>query len=186
MKRSLLFLTALGTLAAASAGAEQAYTVRPTELKAKPFSDAATLASLAEKSTVDVLLRQTSWMQVKSEKTTGWVKMLSLRFDGQTPAAPGKGFDANIFKINEKNFAASIGGSTPTTGVKGIAEEALKNPHPNPTAFKQMLEFEVSPNDIQGFAKAGKLSGKTMDYVPGPTPAPAPGAAPTPAAGAKK
>ena len=185
MKRSLLFLTALATLAPAAVGAEQAYTVRPTELKAKPFSDAATLASLAEKSTVDVLLRQTSWMQVKSDKTTGWVKMLSLRFDGLS-ATPGKGVEANIFNINAKNFANSIGGSTPTTGVKGIAEEALKNPHPNPTALKQMMDLEVSPNDIQGFARSGKLSGKTMDYVPAPRPAVAPGATSTPAAGAKK
>lgn len=180
MIRSILIVGAAATLGTAAISAELATTVRPTELKAKPFSDAATVASLAEASKVDVLLRQASWMQVKSDKTTGWVKMLSLRFDALS-TAPAKGVAMSNLSTVYQIASTGVGGSTPTTGVKGISEEALKNPRPNPTAFKQMVELEVSPADVASFAKGGKLSAKTMEYLPAPVVAAA-----APDAGAKK
>ena len=60
---------------------EYAATVRPTELKHEPYSDAQTLSTLAEHARVEVLARQYSWLQVRADTLTGWVKMLSLRFE---------------------------------------------------------------------------------------------------------
>ncbi|MES2126251.1 MAG: hypothetical protein V4463_03180 [Pseudomonadota bacterium] len=178
MKHIVVACMAAGALGGGAAAAELAYTVRPTELKAKPFTDASTLSSLAEAAKVDVLGRQASWIQVKSDKSTGWVKMLSLRFD-QMGAAPSKGMNSNlnvIFNIAQ----TGSGGSTPTTGVKGVSEEAFKNPHANPAALAQMNEMTVSQADALAFAKAGKLGQKSMDYLPKPV-VPA-----TPDTGAKK
>lgn len=165
MKISMSILVAGGMLCGGAVGAELAYTVRPTEVKAKPFTDASTLASLAESSKVDVLSRQASWIQVKSNDTTGWVKMLSLRFDqisaGKTGSNSGL---ATLFNI----ASAGSGGSSAGTGVKGVSEEALKNPRPNPAAFKQVGEIQVSAAEMDAFAKAGKLSNSKMDYLPAP------------------
>ena len=120
------------------------------------------LASLAAASKVDVLNRQASWIQVKSDSATGWVKMLSLRFDqmGAT-AKPANNNLAVMFNI----ASTGSGGSTPTTGVKGISEEALKNPRPNPAALKQVNEVQVSKAEVAAFAKAGKLDNKEMAYL---------------------
>ena len=163
MKRTIVAL-ACAAVAGGAFSAELAYTVRPTEMKAKPFSDASTITKLAESSKVDVLARQASWIQVKADGNNGWVKMLSLRFD-QPPA--GSTASSNVGVLF--NIAATgKGGSTATTGVRGINEEALKNPTPNPTALREVNELKVSAAEVQAFAKAGKLSPKNMDYVAKP------------------
>jgi hypothetical protein len=165
MKTALSIVVAGGMLCSGAFAAELAYTVRPTEMKAKPFTDAATLASLAEASKVDVMTRQASWIQVKSDKNTGWVKMLSLRFNALDANAKPGATNSNLAVMFNIATTGS-GGSTPTTGVKGISEEALKNPSPNPAALKQVQDMQVSKAEMEAFVKAGKLARKDMDYLP--------------------
>lgn len=160
----LLLAAGMGLLCC-SAWAETAYTVRATELKAKPFSDAATTANLSESSKVDVLTRQASWTQVKAEKATGWVKMLNLRLDD--PAAEKKSGASGVSALFSVAATGSSGSAT-TTGVKGVTEEDLKNPHPDPAALKVMQNYAVSAADAQKFARAGKLVMQKLDYVENP------------------
>lgn len=160
----LMFAVCLSMASSLVLAGETAYTVRPTELKAKPFADADTLANLAEKSGVEVIARQGSWNQVKTKGATGWVKMLSLRFgDGTQKKAGDSGLGA-LFNV------ASTGssGSTTTTGVRGLSEEKLRNPQPNPQALQQLGEFAVNKAEAQQFAKSGNLSAAQMDYLPAP------------------
>lgn len=162
MKTTSSLLIGLGLACGVAHAAELAYTVRPTEVKAKPFSDASTLASLAERSRVDVLQRQASWIQVNVNQTTGWVRMLSLRFDqGSGPRKANDGGLGLLFNVAQ----TGSGGSTPTTGVKGISEESLRNPHPNPAALQQMNDYQASKADGGEFARAGKLDPQRVDYV---------------------
>ncbi|WP_167758630.1 hypothetical protein [Zemynaea arenosa] len=153
----------LAALASAAAAAEVAHTVRPTELKAKPFTDAATVESLGEASKVDVLARQASWMQVKTDKkNTGWVKLLSLRFDAINGKPSGVNENLNVVFNLAKTGS---GGSTATTGVKGISEEQLKNPQPNPAALAQVNEMTVSPSEMEQFTLRGNLKPQKVAYV---------------------
>lgn len=143
---------------------ETAYTVRATELKAKPYSDAETVATLPEKKPVEVVARKSGWMQVKTDGASGWVKMLSLRF-GDT--AQKKGGDSGLGALF--NVAQTGGsGSTVSTGVRGLSEEKLRNPQPNPQALKELQRYSVSSRDAQGFAQNGRLSAQEIDYIPAP------------------
>ena len=154
-------------LMVAGVGAEPAYTVRPTELKAKPFTDAATLAKLAQSAPVDVMERQASWMQIRAAGTTGWVKMLSVRFDQINSASRAGTTNSNLgvlFNIAQ----TGSGGSVATTGVKGINEEALRNPRPNPAALQQMHTLNTSAAEAESFARTGKLARTSMNYVAAP------------------
>jgi len=145
---------------AAHAG-ETAYTVRSTEVKARPFSDADTLSSLPEKSRVEVLERKSSWTRIKSDSATGWVKMLSLRFGDARKKSGDSGLGA-LF-----NVAATGGsGSTVSTGVRGLSEENLKNPHPNPQAMKELQRYATGKREAQGFGRSGKLATQQIDYLP--------------------
>ncbi len=147
----------------ATQAGEIAYTVRATELKAKPFADAATLRSLAEHGKVEIITRQASWMQVKSDGTTGWVKMLSLRLgNGDAPIKSGDSGLGALFNV----AATGNSGSTVTTGVRGLSEENLKNARPNPQALETMNGYAVSKEAASGFAKAGKLKSQQIDYLP--------------------
>lgn len=136
--------------------------VRATDLKAKPFSDSATLASLAENRKVEMLVRQSSWTQIKTQGATGWVKMLSLRLDD--PAAPKKSGDSGLGTLFTV-AATGSSGSTTTTGVKGVTEENLKNAQPNPQALKTVQTYAVNKTDAQNFATAGKLTPQKLDYL---------------------
>lgn len=163
MRWLLVFCLGWGVFAA-HAG-EAAYTVRATELKARPFSDAATVTSLAENSTVEVLTRQSSWMQVKSGNATGWVKMLSLRLgDASAPKQSGDSGLGALF-----NVAATGGsGSTVSTGVRGLSEEKLKNPQPDPKALKQLSAYAANKNEARQFGKSGNLAARQLGYLPDP------------------
>lgn len=160
----LMFAACLSMVPALALSDETAYTVRPTELKSKPFADADTLANLAEKSGVEVITRQGSWNQVKANGVTGWVKMLSLRFGEGVQKKTGDSGLGALFNV------ASTGksGSTTTTGVRGLSEEKLRNPQPNPQALKQLESFAESKAKAQQFAKSGKLSATHVDYLDAP------------------
>jgi hypothetical protein len=160
MIRHTSVLLAAGMLCAGASGAELAYAVRPTEVKAKPFTDAATVTKLQERSRVEVLNRQMSWIQVKSDANTGWVKMLSLRFDALT-AAPTGGDDGlrTLFKVVGGGSSASTG------GVRGFKTVDFTDPHPNPEALEAMNKLVVTPSEIEAFAAAGKLEAKPMQYI---------------------
>lgn len=161
MRWLLAFCLAWG-VSAANAG-ETAYTVRSTELKAKPFSDAATLSTLPQNRQVEVLARKASWMQIRSDGATGWVKMLSLRFGDA--AAQRKSGDSGLGSLF--NVATTGGsGSTVSTGVRGLSEEKLKNPQPNPQALKELQRYATGRSEAQGFGRSGKLATQQIDYLP--------------------
>ena len=149
---------------AAAFGGEMAYTIRTTELKTRPYSDAETVATLAEKKPVEVVARNSGWMQIKADGASGWVKMLSLRFgDG----AQKKGGDSGLGALF--NVAQTGGsGSTVSTGVRGLSEEKLKNPQPDPQALEQLQRYSTSEREAQDFARNGKLSAQEIDYIPAP------------------
>jgi hypothetical protein len=159
-----LFAAGLGLFCLAASAGETAYTVRATDLKAKPYTDAATVATLAQQSQVEIVTRRGSWNQVKAGGKTGWVKMLSLRLGSSAQHKTGDAGFRALFNV------ASTGssGSTMTTGVRGLNEENLHNPHPNPHDLQELHGFEVGKAQAQQFAKAGKLTAEKMDYLPAP------------------
>jgi len=148
---------------------EIAYTVRPTELKTRPFSDAVTLARLEQRTKVEVIGRRSSWRQVQVEGKVGWVKMLSLRFNHIVPlwGADRKAGDtglATLFNVATKGSSRS----SVTTGVRGLSEDDLKLTKPNPKALEIMDIYGVNKSEAQQFAKAGKLSSQSMEYLAEP------------------
>lgn len=137
---------------------------RSTELKAQPFSDAATLTVLAENQKIDVLSRKASWMEVLAQETQGWVKMLSLRFEGKVDSTAGNGV-GDTAKSFFNLVKGSSGESTTTTGARGWTKESFGSLSPNPDAFEKMKLFSVMKQDATGFAKQEKLNEQEMPYL---------------------
>ena len=162
MRKIVALCLLFGLVQAVWAG-ESAYTIRSTELKAKPYIDAQTLTSLPPRSRVEVLGRQASWTHVKSTSFDGWVKMLNLRFDANGQSRRGDNGLSALFNV------ASTGrsNSTVTTGIRGLSEEQLKNTKPNPQALQAAKRFAVSRADAQHFAAQGKLHAQSVDYLEG-------------------
>lgn len=162
MRKLLIWCCVFGFVGSALA-AEDAYTIRTTELKAKPYSDAKTLMTLPEHSKVTVVQRRASWTQVKSGETSGWVKMLSLQLArGATDRRADNGL-RSLF-----NVARSGGsGATVTTGVRGLSEEQLKNAQPDLQALEDAQAYVATKAEAERFAMAGKLKAQQVDYLAG-------------------
>ncbi|MEO8331935.1 MAG: SH3 domain-containing protein [Gallionella sp.] len=148
-------------LAAPACAEQTAYTVRSTEIKQQPFSDAATVAKLNENSSVNVVKRQGGWVRITSKTGNGWVKMLSLR--GSTTATKhGDSGIQSLFNIGRSGSS----GFTVATGVRGLSEEDLKNAQPDTRELEKMQKYAVNKAKAERFARDAKLKSLQLDYLP--------------------
>lgn len=162
MMRMLMLCLAL-CYAAGAWAQEEAYVIRETELKAKPYSDAQTLFMLPARSKVIVLQRRASWNQVKSGTTTGWVKMLSLQLARGASTRRADGGLQSLFNVARTGSS----GATVTTGVRGLSEEQLANAKPNPAALEELDRYAADRRAAERFAAQGKLRAQQVDYLAG-------------------
>jgi hypothetical protein len=139
-----------------------AYTIRPTELKAKPYTDADTLTTLPPQTRVEVLARQAGWTQVKSTSFSGWVKMLSLQLESNAQKRGDNGL-RSLFNVASTGRSSS----TVTTGIRGLSEEQLKNTKPDPQALQAAKRYAVGREAAQRYAAEGKLHAQSVDYLSG-------------------
>jgi hypothetical protein len=140
--------------------AEQiAYTVRSTEIKQQPFSDAASVGTLGEKASVKILIRQGGWVKISSDQGDGWVKMLNLR---STSAKRGDSGLQSLFNLGRSGSS----GITVATGVRGLSAEDLKNAQPNPAEFAKLKNYAADRSQAEKFAHSGKLKTQTLDFIP--------------------
>jgi len=148
-------------LAAPVCAGQAAYTVRSTEIKQQPFSDAATVATLGEKAGVDILSRRGGWVKISSGQGNGWVRMLSLRSDS-TAKKPGDSGLQSLLNVGRSGSS----GITVATGVRGLSEEDLKNAHPNPSEFKKLQNYAATKTKAEKFARDARLKTRQLDYLP--------------------
>jgi hypothetical protein len=156
----------LSLLAVGAAQADPAQTIRDTDLQAQSQSDSAVLATLPGNTHLDVLQRKGAWSQVKtSANQTGWVRMLSLRFD--TTAVPAKSDGGSLGALTGLLTTGRTSNTgTVTTGVKGLNEEDLKNAQPNTAELQKMEQLAVDKPTGQAFAKKSKLTANQVAYLP--------------------
>jgi hypothetical protein len=148
------------TLADAASAAQTAFTVRSTEIKQQPFSDAKTVATLADKTGVEVQSRRGGWVNISSSKGNGWVRMLSLRSDSKTDKRGDSGLQS---LINVGRSGSS--GITVATGVRGLSEEDLKNARPNPAEFGKLQHYAVNKAKAEKFAHDARLKARQVNYL---------------------
>ena len=163
--RYLFALILYASFAAPVYAWQVAYTVRSTEIKQLPFSDAATVATLGEKASVNVMSRQGGWVKINSGKGNGWVRMLSLRGDSTAKKSGDTGLQS---LINVGRSGSS--GITMTTGIRGLSEEDLKNAHPNPGEFEKLKNYAANKAKAEKFARDAKLKTQQLDYLPDSNP----------------
>ena len=148
----------------AAYAAEYGYTLRSTELKDAPYTDANTLATLPEQTKVEIISRQGAWLQVK-EQQKGWVRLLSLRIgEGRTT-----GGDSGLKSLMNLGLGRSGStGVTVATGVRGLSEADLKNARPNPQELEKLRHMTILPAEAQKFAANAKLTEQQINYLPEP------------------
>lgn len=164
MKSLVRFLAAFVLLIASAYAAETGYTLKATEMKDKPFLDAATVATLPEKTVVEIVIRQGGWMQIKSADTKqqGWVRMLSVKLGSPDQKPQSGGNLLSALGIGSKPRPS--GTSTVTTGVRGFSEEDLAEAKPNAAEVEKMKSFAATSAQAVKLAESGKLEARQVAY----------------------
>ncbi|MGB7541356.1 MAG: hypothetical protein WA373_05160 [Burkholderiales bacterium] len=162
-----IVLLALGL--AQAVAQEAGFAIRRTEVKKEPFSDAATVGTLPEKSRVKVLRREGGWMQVESTVASGWVRMLSVRMGTGAEQPGGDSGVKSLFNIARTGSS----GTAVATGVRGLDKEQIRNAKPNPAELQKLAGFSAARPDAERFAAGDpKLKKQAIEYFPAPaTPA---------------
>ncbi|TAN72610.1 MAG: SH3 domain-containing protein [Gallionella sp.] len=142
---------------------ENGVTIKADELKAEPFRDAKTVGALAAGDKVEILKKDGGWLQIKSAKGNGWVRMLSVRRGGARKTAAG-GELAGLAGL--ASGRAGTGRVVATTGIRGLDEEELKAAKYDETELKLAESYSTSRAAAQKFAAKGKLVARSMDYLP--------------------
>jgi hypothetical protein len=151
-------------IAASAQAAETGTTIKSDSLKAKPFADADTLATLPSGTRLDILKKDGGWFQVKSGKGSGWVRMLSIR-RGDTKSA-GNELSGLAGLASGR---AGTGKIVATTGIRGLNEEELKAAKYDEKQVSLTESYASTRTEAQKFAAAAKLKPQQVGYLPNPS-----------------
>ncbi len=152
----LFLLTPLIALAGEAGTALKADSVR-----AEPFADAKTTGVLNKGDSVDILSKKGAWLQIKSKKTAGWVRLLSVKRGGASSNNAVGG------AIDVASGRAGTGKVVSTTGIRGLSAEELKAAKFNEEEMKKMESHMQTAADGERFASAGGLSKTSLAYFKG-------------------
>lgn len=142
--------------------AEPGSVTRDTDLKAKPFLDAATITRIAADSKIDIQTRQGAWAHVKSsDGKLGWLKVLNLRSAAASNGGSGLGGVGQLLNVARTGSS----GNTVTTGVKGLSAEQIKNARPSQQEATRLKSFGINAQEAQRFAKASKLQAQNVAAI---------------------
>lgn len=162
MKPHYLMLAALLALPGIALAGEAGTVLKDDTLRKEPYADAASVASIKRGQSVDILTRKGAWLQIKSARSTGWVRLLSVR----RGAAGSSNEAAGVLGL--ASGRTGTGHVVSTTGVRGLNEEDLKTAKFNAQEIEQMESYGISAKEGQSFAQAGGLKTRTLKYLPKP------------------
>ena len=137
--------------------------IKADVLKAEPFRDAKTTGSLDVGDQVVILKKNGGWLNVKSAKGSGWVRMLSIR-----RGASGKSEATVAGLAGLASGRAGTGKVVAATGIRGLGEEELKAAKYDEAQVTQAESFSTSRDEAQQFARNGKLKVQQVDYLKPP------------------
>jgi Bacterial SH3 domain len=160
MKTTLKTLLLIGlTAPIIGLAGESGTAIKLDSLRAEPFADAKTVGSLNKNDSVEILSKKGAWLQVKSKKSTGWVRLLSVKRGGASSSGSGLSDIAS--------GRTGTGKVVSTTGIRGLSAEELKAAKFNEEEMKQMESYQTSAADAKTYAAAGGLSANKMAYLTG-------------------
>lgn len=158
-----LGLVLCALLAIPAYAAETGTALKADAIRAEPFRDAKTVATLAIGDKVEIVKKDGGWLQVISAKGSGWVRMLSVR---KGEARKGTGDAAGLLGL--ASGRAGTGKVVATTGIRGLNEEELKSAQFNADELKLAESYATGKPEAQKFAAQGKLVARKFDYLPAP------------------
>jgi len=155
----LLIAAGLSTLLLTNAviAAETGSALKNDSMRLEPFADAKVAGSFNRGDSLEILKKQGAWLQVKTKKTTGWVRLLSVKRSSSSAGNQAAGV------LAAASGRAGTGQVVSTTGIRGLSEEDLKAAKFNELEVKKLESYTQSAEQGSQFARAGNL--KTIAFA---------------------
>jgi hypothetical protein len=146
-------------LAGNASSSSKGTAIKMDSLRAEPFADAKTVGSLNKNDAVEILTKKGAWLKVKSKKSTGWVRLLSVKRGGASSSGSAISDVAS--------GRTGTGKVVSTTGIRGLSAEELQAAKFNEEEMKKMESYQTTSSNAQSYARAGGLSATKMSYLSG-------------------
>lgn len=153
---------------AASAWAAPGTVLRNEKIYSQPSASARVAGSVAKGASVNILAKQGGWLRVTSGKTTGWVRLLSVRAGagGLGRAGLGDVVGAATTKSDPSRVVA-------VAGLRGLNEEDLKQAKFNADELERLETLSVTATQARNHASQSGLVAVKVPGLPEPKPKPA-------------
>lgn len=165
MKKPVLPASALALflLAGAALAATPGTVLRNEKLYSQPSASASASASVNKGANVTVLAKQGGWLKVTAGKTTGWIRLLSVRVGGGGLASVGVGdvLGAATTRSDPSKVVA-------VAGLRGLSDEELKGAKFNAEELARLDSVAATPAQARTFAAQGGLASAQVKLLPKP------------------
>jgi hypothetical protein len=161
-RKFIHIIVALGILISASTvsmAAESGTALKADTLRTQPYADAKSSGALVKNESLQILSKKGAWLQVKTKKATGWVRLLSVKRAGTGNALKGT--------MDVATGRAGTGKVVSTTGIRGLSAEELKAAKFNEAEMNKLDGYAVNKSVAQQFATSGGLSSNQTAYLKG-------------------
>jgi len=142
--------------------AEMGTALKNDQVRAEPFSDAKVTGSIARNDKVEILSRKGAWLNIKTPKTKGWVRLLSVKRGSATSGTSASDV------LGLASGRSGTGKVVATTGVRGLNEEDLKSAKFDESQVKTLEGYTQTAPQGQKFANRGGLKSARLEYLPAP------------------
>ena len=167
--KHLPWLIAASLLAAATqALAASGTLLRDETLRAQPVASAAAAGSAKRGAVVEVLAKRGGWVQVRSGKSAGWVRLLSVRA-GTGGVSGGAGVGSVVGAATSKSDPSRV---VAVAGLRGLNEEDLKKAQYSAAEVEKLQGYGASATQVSNFARQGGLAVARVPDLPNPDKAP--------------
>lgn len=153
-------------LSTASAWASPGTVLRNDRIFTQPSSGSRVAATVTKGSSVNILSKQGGWLRVTSGRTTGWIRLLSVRAGdgGRRGSGVGDVFGAATTRSDPSRVVA-------VAGLRGLNDEDLKMAKFSPEEMARLEAADVTAAQTQSFARQSGLASVNVPSLPDPKPA---------------
>jgi hypothetical protein len=156
---ALILATAL-LLPGIAPAAETGSALKADIVRAEPYADAQKTGDFARGDKLEILNKKGAWLEVKTAKARGWVRLLSIK------RGTGSGGNEAAGVLDVASGRAGTGQVVATTGVRGLNEEQLKKAKYNKAEVKKLESYTQTSAQGRQFAVSGGLQAVKFDYLP--------------------
>ncbi|MFN3544407.1 MAG: SH3 domain-containing protein [Thiobacillus sp.] len=163
------FMTAFALVTMGMAAAVQASTgtvLRDEKLYSQPNAASSVTASLPRGATVTIQQKQGGWLRVTAGKSTGWIRLLSVRAGAGGLGGPGVGDVVGVATTrSDPSRVVAV------AGLRGLNDEELKQAKFNGEELARMEAQAVTAAQARSFAGQAGLVAANVPALPAPRPA---------------